>query len=431
MRDVKGDEVCMDGTITKAKAAAVINSLKGGVVPRVGLEHITVGRRSEIQALLQDVSIIENAGATVRFIEGQYGSGKTFLMHALRNHVMEKNFVVTDVDLSVDRRFVGNRGQGLATYRELIRNMAVQARPENGALNLILEKWIGNIENQIIQTEGLIPGQEIFDFTVSKKIYEITSSMEERINGFDFGKVIAAYYKGHRTGDLQLQKNAVRWLCGEYRTKTEAREDLGVNLIVTDENWYDFMKLFADFVVKAGYAGLYICIDEMASIYEIPSKVGRDFNYNKILAIYNDMLQGKAKNMGIIMSITKEALEDPIKGIYSFEPLRSRLQDNRETKKGVIPLKDMAAPIIRLSPLDPGEMYVLLEKLTKLHEIVYEYEARLDHDDYIYFLKSEYAKKEKVADITTREMIRSYITLLNLAQQYYNKPKGEIMSASS
>ena len=395
------------------------------------MEHITVGRRSEIQALLQDVSIIENAGATVRFIEGQYGSGKTFLMHALRNHVMEKNFVVTDVDLSVDRRFVGNRGQGLATYRELIRNMAVQARPENGALNLILEKWIGNIENQIIQTEGLIPGQEIFDFTVSKKIYEITSSMEERINGFDFGKVIAAYYKGHRTGDLQLQKNAVRWLCGEYRTKTEAREDLGVNLIVTDENWYDFMKLFADFVVKAGYAGLYICIDEMASIYEIPSKVGRDFNYNKILAIYNDMLQGKAKNMGIIMSITKEALEDPIKGIYSFEPLRSRLQDNRETKKGVIPLKDMAAPIIRLSPLNPGEMYVLLEKLTKLHEIVYEYEARLDHDDYIYFLKSEYAKKEKVADITTREMIRSYITLLNLAQQYYNKPKGEIMSASS
>ena len=421
----------MENGISKAAAAAVLNSLKGGVVPRVGLEYITVGRRSEVQALLQDVSIIENGGAAIRFIEGQYGSGKTFLLHALRNHVMEKNFVVTDVELSVDRRFVGNRGQGLATYRELIRNMAVSARPDNGALSLILDRWIGNIENQVVQQEGITPGQEIFDLTVSKKIYEITSSMEERINGFDFGKVIAAYYKGHRIGDSQLQKNALRWLCGEYRTKTEAKNDLGVGLIATDENWYDFMKLFADFVVKAGYAGLYICIDEMASIYEIPSKVGRDFNYNKILSIYNDMLQGKAKNMGIIMSITKEALEDPVKGIYSFGPLKSRLKDDREEQKGIVMLRDMAAPIIKLSPLNPGEMYVLIEKLTQIHEIVYDYQARLDHDDYIYFLKTQYAKKQKAADITARDMIRNYITLLNLAQQYYNKPKEEIISATS
>ena len=421
----------MENGISKATAAAVMNSLKGGVVPRVGLEYITVGRRSEIQALLQDVSIIENGGAAIRFIEGQYGSGKTFLLHALRNHVMEKNFVVMDVELSVDRRFVGNRGQGLATYRELVRNMAVSASPDSGALPLILNKWIGNIENQVVQQEGITPGQEIFDLTVNKKIYEITSSMEERINGFDFGKVIAAYYKGHRTGDNHLQKNAIRWLCGEYRTKTEAKNDLGVSLIATDENWYDFIKLFADFVVKAGYAGLYICIDEMATIHEIPSKVGREFNYNKILSIYNDMLQGKAKNMGIIMSITKDALEDPVKGIYSFEPLKSRLKDNRQEQKGVIMLRDMAAPIIRLSPLNPGEMYVLIEKLTQIHEIVYDYQARLEHDDYIYFLKTQYAKKQKAEDITARDMIRNYITLLNLAQQYYNKPKEEIISATS
>ena len=421
----------MENGISKAVAAAVLNSLKGGVVPRVGLEYITVGRRSEIQALLQDVSIIENGGAAIRFIEGRYGSGKTFLLHALRNHVMEKNFVVTDVELSVDRRFVGNRGQGLATYRELIRNMSVSARPDNGALSLILDKWIGNIENQVVQSEGFTPGQEVFDLAVSKKIYEITSSMEERINGFDFGKVLAAYYKGHRTGDSELQKKAFRWLCGEYRTKTEAKNDLGVNLIVTDENWYDFMKLFADFVVKAGYAGLYICIDEMATIYEIPSKVGREYNYSKILTIYNDILQGKARNMGVIMSITKEALEDSIRGIYSFEPLKSRLREDIGQQDGVVPLRDMAAPIIRLAPLNPGEMYVLIEKLTKLHEVVYDYEARLEHDDYIYFLKTQYAKKQRVDDITAREMIRNYITLLNLTQQHQNKSKEEIVAAIS
>ncbi len=420
----------MENGISKATAATVLNSLKGGVVPRVGLEYITVGRRSEIQALLQDVSVIEHGGSAIRFIEGQYGSGKTFLLHALRNHVMEKNFVVTDVELSVDRRFVGNRGQGLATYRELVRNMAVSAMPDSGALTLILDKWIATIENQVIQENGITPGQEIFDLTVSKKIYEVTGSMEERINGFDFGKVIAAYYKGHRSGDSNLQRNAIRWLCGEYRTKTEAKTDLGVSLIVSDDNWYDFMKLFADFVVKAGYTGLYICIDEMATIYDIPSKVGRDFNYNKILTIYNDMLQGKAKHMGMIMSVTKDALEDPVRGIFSFGPLKSRLKEDRQEQAGIVQLRDMAAPIIRLTPLNPGEMYVLLEKLTMLHEIMYDYQARLEHDDYIYFLKTQYAKK-KAEDMTAREMIRNYITLLNLAQQYYNKPKEEIMSATS
>ena len=419
----------MENGVSRAVAATVLNSLKSGVVPRTGLEYITVGRRCEIQALLQDVSIIEQGGATLRFIEGKYGSGKTFLMHALRNHVMEKNFVVTDVELSVDRRFVGNKGQGLATYKELIRNMATHACPDNGALQLIIDKWIGSLENEVVQNEGLIPGREAFDVRVSQKIYKITSSMEERVNGFDFGKVLASYYKGHRVGDTELQSNALRWLCGEYKTRTEAKTDLGVNLIITDDNWYDFIKLWADFVVKAGYAGLYVCMDELASLYEIPSRVGREYNYNKLLAIYNDALQGKASNLGIIMSVTKEALEDETKGIFSFEPLKSRLKMTDIEQDGIVKLRDMASPIIRLSPLNPGEMYVLLEKLADMHGVLYGYEHELEHDDYIYFLKTQYAKYDNATESTAREMIKNFITLLNLIQQNQNTSKHDILYA--
>lgn len=419
----------MESKIPQATAATVLNSLKGGVVPRTGLEYITVGRRNEIQALLQDVSIIENGGAAVRFIEGNFGSGKTFLMHALRNHVMEKDFVVSDVELSVDKRFVGNKGQGLATYKELIRNMAVRVCPDHGALQVILNKWISNVENHVVQTEGLTPGNEIFDIKVSQRIYEITSSMETKVNGFDFGRVLATYFKGKRTGREELQKNAVRWLSGDYKTKTEAKTDLGVNMIIADDNWFDFIKLFADFVVMAGYAGLYIFIDELANIYEIPSKVGREYNYSKLLTIYNDALQGKANHMGIILGVTKEGLEDRVRGVYSFEALRTRVEDKRESVPGTIPLRDLAAPVIQLSPLNPGEMYVLIEKLTKMHEIVYEYDSKLEHDDFIYFLKTEYAKCQNAKDITVRDMIRNYITLLNLTQQHQNKPKEEILCA--
>ena len=419
----------MDNRISRTTAATILNSLKSGVVPRIGLEYITVGRKSEIQALLQDVSIIEQGGAAFRFIEGKYGSGKTFLMHALRNHVMEKNFVVTDVELSVDRRLIGNKGQGLATYRELIRNMATYACPDNGALQLILDKWIGALENEVVQFEGLVPGHEVFDVRVSQKIYKITSSMEERVNGFDFGKVLASYYKGHRTGDMELQKKALRWLCGEYRTRTDAKTDLGVNLIITDENWYDFIKLFADFMVKAGYAGLYVCMDELATLYESPSRVGREYNYNKLLSVYNDALQGKASHLGIIASVTKEAMEDPVRGVFSFEPLKSRLAESSFEQDGAIRMRDMAAPVIKLSVLNPGEMYVLLEKLANIHGILYGYTPKLEHDDYIYFLKQQYSRTSEGEEATARDMIKDYITLLNLMQQHQEMPKEKILYA--
>ena len=191
------------------------------------------------------------------------------------------------------------------------------------------------------------------------------------------------------------------------------------------------MKLFADFVVKAGYAGLYICFDELATLYTIPSKVGREYNYNKLLSIYNDALQGKANHLGIIMSVTKEAMHDPAKGIFSFEPLRSRLSETDLEQAGVIKLRDMASPIIKLSQLNPGEMYVLVEKLTQMHEIVYDYESSLEHDDFIYFLKAQYAKNMRGNEVTVRDMIRNYITLLNLTQQNKNKPKEEILYATS
>ncbi len=388
-----------DCKISRATAAIVLNSLKGGVVPRVGLEYIAVGRKNEIQALLQDVSIIEQGGSAIRFIEGKYGSGKTFLLHTLRNHVMEKNFVVTDVELAADRRLAGNKGQGLATYRELISNMATRACPDHGALQLILDKWIDRLENEVVQYEGLVPGHEIFDVRVSQKIYKITSSMEEKVNGFDFGKVLASYYKGHRTGDMELQRRALRWLCGEYGTRTDAMTDLGVNLIITDENWFDFIKLFADFVVKAGYAGLYVCLDELAALYELPSRLSREYNYNKLLSVCNDAMQGRASYMGIILGVTKEAMEDPARGVFSFGPLRARLAENTSC-------------VIRLSVLEPAEMYVLLEKLSHIHGMLYGYTPGLEHGDYIYFLKQQYGK-----NATVREMIQRYITFLNMIQQ--------------
>ncbi len=398
----------------KRIAAAVLNSLKGGVVPRVGLEYVTVGRSREIEALLRDVALIAEGGAAFRFIAGPYGSGKSFLLQTIRNHVMEKGFVVLDADLSPERRFSGTKGQGLATYKELVRNMATRTRPEGGALPLILERWLSSLQAETAADTGLAPSDAGFEQMLAGRVFAVVNAMEDMVNGFDFGQALVAYRKAAVTGDDALKSAVLRWFRGEYATKSEARQALGINLIVTDDNWYDFLKLFSAFLVRAGYAGMLLMIDELVNLFRIPHRVTRQYNYEKILMMYNDTLQGKAKHIGILMCVTPQCLEDSEKGIFSYDALRSRLTQGRFALPGA---PDMLAPIIRLTPLSYEELMVLCEKLTALHAGLYEYEARIAPEEYVTFLKAEFERVGAATHITPREIIRDFIELLNILWQ--------------
>ncbi|MBQ3454634.1 MAG: ATP-binding protein, partial [Thermoguttaceae bacterium] len=311
--------------VPKRIAQTVLNSLKGGVVPRIGLPYITVGRKSEIEALLRDVEIISEGGASCRFIVGRYGSGKSFLLQTIRGYVMDRGFIVADADLSPERRLHGTKGQGLATYRELISNLSTKTKPEGGALTLILDRWISAVQNEAMREIGLSPDDPALAAASDKKIFAVTASVSELVHGFEFAKLLSAYYRAYTGGDDETKAKVVRWFRGEYATKSEAKEALGVNITITDDNWYDYLKLFATFFRLAGYTGLFIMIDELVNIYKIPHSVTRQYNYEKILTLYNDTLQGKARYLGILMGATPQALEDRRRGIYSYEALRSRL----------------------------------------------------------------------------------------------------------
>ena len=304
-------------------AQTVLNSLKGGVVPRIGLPYITVGRKNEIEALLHDVDIIAEGGASFRFIVGRYGSGKSFLLQTIRNYVMDRGFIVADADLSPERRLQGTRGQGLATYRELISNLSTKTKPEGGALTLVLDRWISAVQNEAMQETGLNPDDPALAAATDRKIYAVTASVSELVHGFEFAKLLSAYYRAYVNGDDETKAKVVRWFRGEYALKSEAKEALGVNIIITDDDWYDYLKLFAAFFRLAGYAGMMIMIDELVNIYKIPNSITRQYNYEKMLTMYNDTLQGKAKYLGILMGATPQALEDKRRGIYSYEALRS------------------------------------------------------------------------------------------------------------
>ena len=407
-------------------AQTVLNSLKGGVVPRIGLPYVTVGRKNEIEALLHDVDIIAEGGASFRFIVGRYGSGKSFLLQTIRNYVMDRGFIVADADLSPERRLQGTRGQGLATYRELISNLSTRTKPEGGALTLILDRWISAVQNEVLQETGLSSDDPALTVETDKKIYAVTARVSELVHGFEFGRLLSAYYQAYVNGDDEKKACVVRWFRGEYARKSEAREELGVNMIITDDDWYDYLKLFAAFFRLAGYAGMFIMIDELVNIFKIPNAITRQYNYEKLLMMYNDTLQGKARYLGILMGATPQALEDKRRGIYSYEALRSRLAEGRFSRPGA---RDLLAPVIRLEPLTAEEMLVLCEKLASMHEGLYGASYGITTDDMANFIKIEYARIGADQNITPREVIRDFIELLDLLYQHPEMTPASVLES--
>ena len=405
---------------------AILNALKGGVVPRIGLPYITVGRKNEIEALLHDVDIISEGGAAFRFIVGRYGSGKSFLIQAIRNYVMDKNFIVADGDLSPERRLQGTRGQGLATYRELISNLSTKTKPEGGALTLVLDRWISSVQAQAVGETGLEPGDPALAKAVDQKIYAVTAAVSELVHGFEFARLLSLYYHAYLEGNDEQKANVVRWFRGEYTTKRETKEALGVNLIITDDDWYDYLKLFAVFFRMAGYAGMMLFIDELVNLYKIPNAITRQYNYEKLLAMYNDALQGKARYLGIVMGATPQAVEDKRRGLYSYEALRSRLAEGKFSRPGA---RDLLGPVIRLEPLTPEEMLVLCEKLAEIHADLYGYQRNIGTEALADFIRLEYSRIGADQNITPREVIRDFIELMDLLYQNPAMTMDELMKS--
>lgn len=395
--------------VPKRVAAVILNSLKGGVVPRIGLPYITVGREVEIRALLTDLSLIADGGASFRFLVGRYGAGKSFLLQTIRTHAMGEGFVVADADLSPERRLQGGQGQGLATYRELIRNISTKTRPEGGALNLILDRWVASCADA---DESAVNVQ--------------LAPLEEMVHGFDFARMLRRYRAAVSAGDEEAMSRVTKWIRGEYRTKSEARAELGSSTIISDDDWYDYVKLIARFLVCSGYKGMLVLIDELVNLYKIPNAITRQYNYEKILTMYNDTLQGKAQYLGMIMGGTPTSIEDRRRGVFSYEALRSRLTQGRFARED---LKDMLAPIIRLQPLTYEELLVLIEKLMQIHAGYFGWTPTLTENDLVDFLKIEFGRVGADTHLTPREVIRDFIELLDILCQNPDANVAELLQS--
>jgi hypothetical protein len=401
--------------IPKRISTAILQSLAAGVVPRVGLEHIAVGRKEEITAILHDLDdIVASGGASFRLILGRYGSGKSFLAQLIRNYAFARGFVVADADLSPTTRLTGTNGQGVALYRELLKNLATRTRPDGNAFAAILERWINDVQQTVIQ-DGVSPSDAGFNAEVESKIHATIRQMEEMVHGFDFASVLTAYWQGHVAGDDTRKNAALRWLRAEYATKTEAREALGVRVIIDDETYYDYLKLLARFVTDIGYKGLVLFIDEAVNLYKISNTVSRNNNYERLLTIFNDILQGKAQHIGVIMGATPQMVEDRQRGLFSYDALRSRLEESSYAKKGG--LRDLSGPMIRLDVLTDEEIFLLLHRVRDIHAQNHGYKATITDDQITAFIDKSLERIGADQLLTPREVVRDFTAILNILQQ--------------
>ena len=388
--------------IPKRTLITMMNALSSGVVPRRGLEYIAVGRRKETETFVNDLADTAEGGGAFRFISGRFGNGKSFMTQMIRNYAMDRRFVVMDADLAINRRLTGNKREGQNTFMELIRNMAVRARPDGGALELILQTWLDSVAEETGRDSAT---------KMEKALRTKLSELSDMTFYQDFVKVILAYWWSISTEDED--NPALRWLKGEYTMKSEARRDLGVSVIIDDSNWYDFIKMWARFVKIAGYSGLVVFIDEGVILYKLPSKISRSNNYERLLTMFNDIMQGKSSYLSMYVCGTPDFIEDQNRGLYSYEALRSRLVAGRYENG----YDNYLGPVINLRPLTNEEVYVLLQTLRDLYEQRNGIQTGLTDEMLETYLRTVMSNSISSEMITPREITRDFISLMDTLRQ--------------
>ena len=408
----------MQQQVPRRVLSALLASVSAGVVPRAGAPYIAIGRQDEIAALLSDLEQVNEGGAGMRFLVGRYGSGKSFLIQLIRGYALERDFITADCDLSPERRLYGTGGSGVATYRELMKNLASKASPDGGALPKMIARWISSLQAELV-SEGYVPDTVTFASALNARVMAKLAEVEFLVGGFDFARVITAYYRAYLGGtehDSEIMSACLRWLRGEFSTKTEAKNALGfsVSVIIDDDNWYDFLKLWASLVRLMGYRGLVVFIDECVNLYKIVHRVSRENNYEKILSMFNDTLQGRAPGLEIVFGGTPQFLEDTRRGLFSYEALRSRLCDSRFAQGE---FKNLMGPVIRLRRLSDDELFALLSRITQLYGQYYGVQPRVTQEQQVAFLQACLARAGADSMITPREMLRDYMTVLGVLMQ--------------
>ncbi len=412
--------------INKKELTDITIALNSGLVPRSGVEHIMVGREDLLDQFGKDLEQVSKGNSLTKFIIGKYGTGKSFVQASIAQKAYRMNMVVSKVDFSPFRRLYHRDGMAKALYTEIMKNLTTLTSTKN-TIELIIESWIQKILESVAEIENIDIDLQNPDVIQLVEIY-INKEIKKMDNLFgtsDFAQVLFEYFKAYISFDEDKQRDVVKWICAEYPNKTEAKRCIGVSNIIDDSNYYEFLKVICNFVVLAGFNGLVISFDEAVNLYKITQRNIRDKNYEMMLRIFNDTIQGDIQHLFITFGGTPQFLEDNYKGLYSYGALKRRLESNKYENQD---FADYSQPVIKLRPLSNEEKFVLLKKILKIYEADYMYQSSITDDEIIAFLENNYLGIQN-ENVTIGKIIKDFVGAINILRENPSMEKSDIFES--
>ena len=414
--------------LKKRESQAILQSLSAGVVPRIGLEHFMVGRNDEAKQMEHELNQVKQGASLVKFIIGDFGSGKSFMQAWIRHLAFKHKFVIADCDFSPERRLYGGDGVAVATYSELMKNLSTVTRPEGNALLVIISKWIEDVMGQTQQEEGFEKidfDNDVFITSVQRRIEKELRLMENLTGGFDFAKVMSTYFQAYVQGEDIVMSSCMRWLRGEYTTKTEAKQDLGVRDIIDDTNWYNYLKVISLFVTKVGYSGLIVNFDEAINLYKMTNTQSREKNYEMILQLFNDSMQGKTEHLYITFAGTPSFLEDERRGLYSYGALRRRLEVSSHQHAGQ---KDLNQSVMVLYALTKEEAFETCKKVKVMYQMHHDIQVQMTENQIQDYVEASYGFLGGEEFTTIGSTLRGFVSMMQMMHQNPHLSADELLT---
>ncbi|GBG94530.1 biotin carboxylase [Ligilactobacillus salitolerans] len=407
----------MQTRINPKEAASIISALEAGVVPQRGVRHLLVGRNEEVKEVLRILDDVAAGGSDLRFWVGDFGSGKSFMLRTIEAIALQKNYLVATVDMTPTRRFYATDGKAKALYTAIVNSIISQTAQNGNALDTVFSQWINQIA-QAVASEAKISLPEALSkeaqSLMTNKILDITGSFAAAGLAFEMGQAIVKYYEGVLDNDRMLKAQALRWIRGEIETKTEAKRELGINRVITDDNWFDAIKNLSELFSRLGYAGLVINFDEAVNLYKLPRRQSRERNYERILNIYNECKSNEVQHLLVNFGATRKTVFDETRGLASYGALKGRLgaessldSELVNTNKTVLPLK----------PLTNEEIYTLLQRLTEIYNLHYRAQVELSLQEVQLYMEEQLNRPGADQFLTPRAVIKDYIEILDLIRQ--------------
>ncbi|WP_394022996.1 ATP-binding protein [Anaerococcus martiniensis] len=418
----------MANRINLKEASIIIKSLEGGVVPNMGVQHLLVGRNREVEEVIKILDNVADGESDIRFWVGDFGSGKSFMLATIEQIALQKNFVVSTLDLNPSRRFYATDRKAVALYTEIIDNIKTKTLKSGNVLSSIIEEWLNQIFSRVsedlnVEISEILEGE--YQKEVTNEILNIIGDFSAVGLSFEFGQAIVKFYEGFINDNRLLKTNAIRWLRGDITTKTEAKKELSINQIINDDNWFDALKNMSELLLGIGYSGFVVNFDEAVNLYKIPQSVTRERNYERILNIYNEAKSNIAKGLFINFGATRKTIFDENRGFSSYGALKGRLGSEESMDNKLV---NTNRTVLGLKPLSNEEIYTLLENLVNVYNVHYKESIEISQREIITYMEGQLNRPGADEFLTPRAVIKDFIEILDLKRQNSNVDLMDIIS---